>query len=182
MRHHLLSAALIVCISITCACERAADITHPKHYDKDLITFDYPGNWTVTGDEVDADGFRTIILETPGDGLVLIQHFKDPPALDLEAYARLFSELTKKEMPFGEVSDGVFSPYPYTPPGTTLTLDGLQQRFSITVLDQKVPHVRGFFGFDTHYPRTAFICQVASEDLANVRPGCDLILNRLKVD
>lgn len=182
MHRHILNVALLASLALACACERAADLENPKHYDRDLIAFDYPGNWTVTSDEVDADGFRTIVIETPGDGLVLIQHFKEVPALDLDAYAKLFADLTKKEMPFGQVSDGVFSPYPYTPPGSALVLHGLQQRFHITVMEQEVPHVRGFFGFDEHYPRTAFICQVASEDLKDVRPGCDLVLNHLEVN
>lgn len=51
----------------------------------------------------------------------------------------------------------------------------------MTLLGERIPHVRAFFGFDDKIPQTVMICQVASEDLAKVRPGCDLVLEKLTV-
>lgn len=180
MRPLFRASLLLMCV---CAlgCERAADVEHPTHYDHNGISFDYPGNWEIESDEVDPEGFRTIIIGTPGDGVAMVQHFKHSPAVGLDEYAKLFSEMTREEMPFGHVSEGQYKPYTYTTKQGARKLKGIQQNFDITVLDEHVPHARGYFGFDEHLPNTVMICQVASEDLDKVRPGCDLVLDRLKV-
>lgn len=112
LRHIILTSILLVCVSVCWGCESSADVEHPKQYTKNGIAFSYPGNWTIESDEVDPTGFRTIIIETPGDGLAMVQHFKEPPAIGLQEYAEVFSELTRQEVPFGQIGQPVQALHP----------------------------------------------------------------------
>ena len=176
----LLVLALLV-FSATVACESAADTANPKTYTRDGIQFHYPGNWKVESDESDPSGFRTIIIETPGDGLAMIQHFEVAPATSTQEYAELFSRLTKEEIPIGEVTPSTYKEYTFTNPVNSQVMTGVQERFAIEVIGEKVPHVRAYVGFNEQLPKSVFICQVASEDLAHVKPGCDQVLQHLEI-
>ena len=53
--------------------ETAALVDSPKSYNKGGVTFNYPGNWTVTEDGLADESVRYLFLETAGDNFVSIQ-------------------------------------------------------------------------------------------------------------
>ncbi len=181
-RLHVSILFLCLCgLSLT-GCERSADLDNRKHYSERGISFVYPGNWRVESDETDVSGVRTILVETPGDAIAVIQQFRLDPATDLDSYARLFADLTKQEIPIGQVSPSTFKPYSYKLKHADESMVGIQENFAITLVGERVPHVRAYFGFDETLPNTVVICQVATEDLAKVKPGCDLLLDHIKIE
>lgn len=177
-----LSILALVCTSALMGCESSADVAHPQTYAREGISFRYPGNWKVSSDERDPSGFRTIIVETPGDGLAMIQHFEVMPTTSTRQYAELFAQMTAEEIPLGNVTASVYKDYTYTHPASKKVMEGVQERFAIAVLGESVPHVRAYVGFNDEFPRSVFICQVASEDLKLVKPGCDQVLQDLVIE
>lgn len=173
---------LILCGVSLPGCESSADTGNPRTYERDGIRFQYPGNWKVESDESDPGGFRTIVVATPGDGLAMIQHFDVAPATSTEDYARLFAQATTEEVPIGEVTPSTYKAYSSTNPVSKQVMTGVQERFAIELLGERVPHVRAYVGFNEQFPKSVFICQVASEDLELVKPGCDQVLHQLVIE
>lgn len=182
LNHFAHLSLFLLCACTLLACESSADTANPRSYNKDGISFQYPGNWKVESDEFDASGFRTIIVETPGDGLAMVQYFTVAPVTSTEDYAKLFAQVTKDEVPIGQITPSVYKDYTYTNPISRQVITGVQERFAIEILGERVPHVRAYVGFNEQFPKSVFICQVASEDLELVKPGCDQVLHSLKIE
>jgi hypothetical protein len=70
----------------------------PKIYETNGIHFKHPGNWRVTSDS-QGDGVRFLFLETPWQATVAIQGYLATEAQQIEAFAREFPSIVKKEMP-----------------------------------------------------------------------------------
>ncbi|MCM8535477.1 MAG: hypothetical protein NE334_06035 [Lentisphaeraceae bacterium] len=86
---------------ISCG-ERAADIKNPNSYFKRGLKLNYPGNWTVASDE-GSDSFRSVILETSGDGIAIIQILNTEDAKSLKEYVNDFSQSMSDSLPAGKI-------------------------------------------------------------------------------
>lgn len=162
----LLGVALIV----TGCGEPTADVATPKHYDKNGLTFQYPGNWKIDEDEELEGGIHHLILETSGDALVVVQLFPLELADPLEGYAREFSIQSNAALPFGKMVDSKFTPMP-----EKAGFARLQEDFSMKLLTETIPHLRRYGNRDFGGKRCFLICQVATEDLSKVQAGFEQI-------
>lgn len=178
-------AAVLALLAFT-GCERKADVAHPRAFEADGLSFRYPGNWTVTAKvkPVATSQLRIITIETPGDGLMMLEEFRPAIAIDL------------KEMMDGIVNGmggglasktkGVISlehsrSTPVARPILGAPRDGLRYTFDLAVLDEKVAHEAD--GFFAALPdRTVLIfMQAPDKDRALVEPGFGLIVDSLAV-
>lgn len=150
--------------------EPAAGVATPKRYDKNGLTFQYPGNWKIEEDEELEGGVHHLILETDGDALVVMQLFPTELASSLAEYAREFSTESNAALPIGRMMDSKFTPLPEKAGFTRL-----QENFSIKLLSERILHVRRYGSRDFAGKRCFLICQVAAEDLAKVEAGFDQI-------
>jgi hypothetical protein len=149
--------------------ERAADIKNPKHYNKSGLKFSYPGNWEITSDD-GLDSFRSIIVETSGDGIVIIQTYLASEAMSLQELADEFSKSMGDEMPIGEIVDIK---------NVASSSTEISQTFSIKLLGERVPHDRKFvlkkFGSEVCF----LIYQISTEDTNKAIKGFELINSTL---
>ena len=73
MKHIVNIPCLVIALFLFVGCgERNAATDNPTSYSKAGLEFEYPGNWTVTEDTQQA-GLRFLIVESPGDAVVIIQ-------------------------------------------------------------------------------------------------------------
>ena len=172
-------AISIILIFLLTGCEKAADVSSPLNYDKHDIRFSYPANWRV-GEDVEQGNFRYIIVETPGDALFMVQVFSDQDPIPLDELAENFSARAKEATPIGDVSESTYSDIEKSIGSDTL--EGIKEEFSITVLDEEVPHIREYYFLDADGKCVYLICQVATEDLPKVEPGFNLILGSFAVE
>ena len=86
----------------------AADVALSKKSPKDGVAFQHPGNWEITEAKVE-EGFHHVMVETPGDALVIVQIFPADSAATLKEYADAFSAAAAEEAPFGVVSKSKFA-------------------------------------------------------------------------
>lgn len=168
--------ALISIALLLAGCwETPADISNPQTYDKDGLTFTFPGNWTVTED-VTADQLRYLFVETPGEALVVVQVDSSGHTENLKSFAESFSQRATTETPIGDMAQNEFGPIE-----KRLAYEVIQEKFSITLLSVEVPHTRIYFRKASGDKTIVIINQAADEDLASVNPGFDQISNSLEM-
>ena len=164
-------AALLVLVS---ACERKPATSSPARYDKSGVSFQYPGNWSVDQDEGSSIA-RTIVVESSGSALLLIQLFDGTDIEDIRDYAEFFAKAGQEEVQVGKMSRSTFS--------EIKSVDGyevLTENFAIELLGQSVPHTRIYRRKDTGKGVYFLISQTASEDAAIVEPGFAQIVSTFK--
>lgn len=171
MRFRTLTILIITLVTLT-GCERAADISSPAFYEKQNIRFSHPGNWDVTEDVTQVD-IRYLFVESPGDAIFIAQIYKKEDAVSLNEYAKWFSEQSKQETPFGDIGGNSFSQV--SKQMLSGTHAGIKETFAIELLGETVPHVREYYSVETDTKVAFLISQTATEDLAKVEPGFDLI-------
>ena len=114
--------------------ERRPDLAAPKSLQSGNFVFEYPQNWTITHDAVAPD-LHSLIIETTGDGIAILQAVASSEPHDLAAYAKSFSDQASAEMPIGNVSATSHTPLP-----AAKSFEWVQENFFITVLGESVPH------------------------------------------
>ncbi len=145
------------------------DLQHPVLFEKDGLSFQYPGNWRVS-EGLHAFGVHYQVVESPAEAIVIVHVFSDEPDKDLMKYAKGFSDDASEETPVGSIGPSKFGPV--TKDGA---YDSVTEHFEISLLGQTVPHVRVYkrkiVGNDVCF----LVGQVAVEDHEKVKPGFALI-------
>ncbi len=166
----------VVALLALVACGRAPDLGNPHTYAQHGIRFSYPGNWSISDDK-DEDGVRHIVVEGPGDAMLVLQIFAQPPGLSLEGYARAISQGIGESLPVGRPGASHFrSPTP-KPLGNGHSLDMVLEQADLVMLGQHVAFERAYYQLPTDTgPVLLMFHQSMSEDHDKVQPGFDLIL------
>lgn len=167
---------------VVCGCEQRADVEHPRVYEREGLSFQYPGNWKANGQVLEG-GLQHVELESPGDAIIFVQRFpfEGEELLDVEAYSRELSMSAKEEMPIGELHPGKISQITFKR-SDQVELKGHRESFEVSLLGQRVPHERVIFGYPPGLPRVVVVCQIATEDMKKARPACDLALQTVKIE
>lgn len=171
-------------IVVTCilllffSCERAVDITKTRFYEKNNISFTYPKVWKVANDE-EKNGYRNIFVESPGNSIFIIQVLDKSNALTLEEYSKLFSTNAIEATPVANRSKGNFTEFEINVNNNVLK--GIQEDFSVSLLNQNIPHISKYYRLDTDEKVVYLISQTSIEDLKKVEPGFDLIIKSLSL-
>lgn len=169
----LLPALSLLCLWSGCS-EPQADISAPKTHRSGNITFDYPKNWTITGESITPE-IHYFLMETPGDALVVFHSLPADEAVDLAAFSKTFAESAASETPIAKLVRTGFAVLP--PAGG---YDWIAEEFSVNLLGESVPH-RRLYGAKKIGDRKVFlIFQVATEDQANTEPGFALFSETLR--
>jgi hypothetical protein len=173
-KHLLLSIFLLFWCFSGCF-EQAADISIPKDYDSNQISFKYPKNWEITQDYY-TPAVHNLFVETAGDALVILQSYQSDLAEDLESFSKSFSASSRTDNPIGEASLGhKFENIP-----KEAGYEWIREQFEISLLGVSVPH-RRIYGTKKIADRQIFlIFQVATEDYSKAEPGFRLIRDTLR--
>lgn len=160
----LLGAACAVALA---ACgEPAANVSQPKRYDRLGVHMQIPGNWKLSDDQRVA-GVHFLTVESPGSAIFIAMVQSDRHR-ELEEFARNFSAEADKQTPSVLARDTRFDLSAFAE-GT------IREHYVVSLGGVKVPHLREYRKI-TGAHRTAFlITQSADEDLAQTRPGFDLL-------
>ena len=161
-------------LSLFAGCgEPKADLSAPNTHRSGAITFDYPKNWKITEDSVNPE-LHYLVVESPGDAIVIFQSFPIDESNSLTAFSKEFSKSAETEMPLGKAAQSTFTDVP-----EVSGYKWIAEEFNINLLGESVPH-RRLYGTKEIDDRQVFlIFQVAKEDFAKAEPGFDLIRNSL---
>ena len=170
--------SLLFLFIVIAACEKSADTSKPVFYSSNGIAFSHPGNWTVTEDEQQED-VRFIIIESPGNALVMAQIYSIQDAVSLKEYAEWFSSEVVKETPIADTSVGKFEQFNTLLNGTRLT--GMRQNFSIALLGIDVPHTAEYYRIEKNNRVAFLISQTATEDMDKVDKGFEQLIGSFSI-
>ena len=153
--------------------EAAALVDSPKSYNKGGVTFNYPGNWTVTedGGKVAEGEVRYFILETAGDNSVFIQVYPATEAVELLEYAQWYAGTMKEEIPIGSYGASKFSGIEEKDGNGVLT-----EQLEMTMLKVSTPYTRIYCRKPVGDVIAFIGLQVMSEEQQMVRGGYEQIV------
>lgn len=173
---HLLSTLLITALLTGCG-EPEVDVSNPKTHRSGAVTLDYPKHWKITAESV-TPGLHSFTIQTDGNALVIFHSYPSEAADDLPTFSKSFSKSfsgAATVTPFGKIAGAPFASVPEA--------DGFEwteESFTISLLDESVPHRRLYGTKDIEGRRIFLILQVASADAAKVEPGFQLIRKSLR--
>jgi len=191
----VLSPCLLACVLVGGAgCERVvgffseptAQVDEPQRYEKDAISFSYPGNWKVSEETSQENGIelRTINVESAGNALLMIQSFKPAVEVDLAEHIEVTMKAMQEEVgkqvaglagsTRGEVTD-----FERQLLGERRT--GKRAAITITALGEKVPSSVALLGAVLGDRTVLLFTTIPDEDKASVQPGFDQVIDSLKV-
>lgn len=154
-------------------CEEKPDIENPIRYEKDGISFSYPGNWKVTEDEANYD-IRYLFVESTGNALLTLQIIPTDMDFSLSEHAVNFSQSAADNIQTERIDEGQFTEIQSTENHSSW--DGIKEEFSIYLPGQKVPHIRKYYHQVLDKSHVVMIYQASEEDFQTVEPGFDFIL------
>lgn len=171
--HILRGTWLLILLAVLSGCDNTPDTAHPLSYNKNGITFSYPGNWTVTEEGVN-EAMRYVIVEGPGNGLFLAQIYPKDDALDIAAFAEWFSAESNQSLPVGKVDKVSFAVSERR--FGAKTLSGIKEEFAVVLLGERVPHVREYYAERSADSIAFMVSQSSTEDGPTVGPALSQIL------
>ncbi len=160
--------------------EKSADTSSPIKYEKENVSFSYPQNWKVTEDVRQQD-LRYIFIESPGDAIFIVQIYSKNDAVPFNEFVKWFSSQCNEEMPFGKMEENTYSKVEKTTLGKGMK-GRIKENFSITLLGQKIPHLREYYTMDSNNEVAFLVSQTSTEDMSKTKPGFDLILSSFVIE
>lgn len=169
----IVNLLLLVSLLFVGCGEPAAKIDKPKTFDKDGLSFSYPSNWKVEEDSHELAA-RYVSIETGGDANTTILVFHESEQT-LQEFADEIGASLKEGLPItGRVSEA----HSKTVQGKKF--DGIKDLITASVLGDPLEFTAEFYLLEQGKQKLYFMSMVATEDLAQVQPGFDLILGSLK--
>jgi len=159
--------------------EEVAQIDNPKSYNKGGVTFEYPGNWSITedGGQVSEGSARYLVLETAGENVVSIQVYPAVEASELLEYAQWYSSSLAEEIPLGSFGATEFFDIEEKD-GIELLREGLE----MTLLGEITPYTRIYCKKRVGNATAFVMLQVVSEEFEMVVGGFEQIVGALSYE
>jgi hypothetical protein len=190
-----LSSSLVACALLGAGgCERVigffsepkAAVEAPQRYEKDAISFEYPGNWTVSEESTQENGveLRTINVESAGNALLMIQSFKPAVEVDLGEHIEITMKAMQDEVgkQVGGLADstrGAVTDFDRMFLGQSRP--GKRAAITITALGEKVPSSVALHGAVLADRTVLLFTTIPDEDRETVEAGFDQVIDSLKV-
>jgi len=160
---------------IAACSERPADLETKRIYEKQGLSFSYPGNWEVTEDSVN-EGVRFIFIESPGAAITKIEVYPKEESFDLKEFVELDIEAIKDGMPnILDLDDNNAEEIATSING--IKFDGYKYEFNISIVSIDVPHIAEFYLHSSELKNAYLTSQVAAEDFEKVKEGFGQILS-----
>ena len=147
-----------------------ANAVEIKKYHNNGVSFSYPANWKVSSD-VDTGALRYIFVESPGNGIFIVQVYPARSNLSLAEYAKGFANKAKNSSRKIQRISLKFSKV--TGPGNLG--EGVKEDFTIGYLGKVLAHVCYYYQVNRSNKTAYLISQSANEDLPKVQNGFKLL-------
>ncbi len=166
--------------------EPRAKIDEPLRYEKDAISFSYPGNWKVSDETSNENGIelRSINVESAGNALLMIQSFKPAVEVDLDEHIEITMKAMQEEVgkQVGGLADstrGAVTPFEREFLGARRP--GRRAAITITALGEEVPSSVALHGAVLEDRTVLLFTTIPDEDRESVEPGFNQVIDTLAV-
>ncbi len=167
----IIIAFLIIWVFTLIVRDKETDISSPINYQKQNISFTYPGNWEVTEDAV-RGRVRHLYVEGPVGAIFIVQIFSKQNAMPLNEYVKRLSTQSHVDKTFSSVE----KPTKYG------AQKGIKERFSLIIKGEKEHFVREYFSFEINDKVILLYSHSATEDIEKLEAGFNLILSSFIVE
>lgn len=164
--------SLVAILGLTGCGEPEALTQTPKSYNKAGVLFSYPGNWTLI-DRTEQD--KQIIIESPGNTVVIIVPTPAKRAVSLWKFAKQFAESANQTTPITSVQS---SDMKVTK--DNVRFQSMVENLTIRLLGVEIPHTRLYQRKIVNQKAYFVIAQFSNEDRDKIMKGVDLISDSLK--
>jgi len=167
---------LVVLLALLSGCgelppfeEPPANVSQPSNYKLGGLEFKYPSNWRVKVQQSGSFQVPSIRINSPKDAVATIHVFPAENSITLEEYA---DRIWKTSTPSALLSDSN---------RTDITkangFDVMTDHFSIKIIDETLTHERVMRRKEAGNSVLFLTTQVSTRDLANAKPGFDLLVS-----
>jgi len=168
----IIPLTLILTFFVGCG-EPKPNLSDKKTHTSGALSFKYPENWKVS-DEGGQGDVKYIIIESPGNVIVIIQTYSQDYNPDLTQYAKNFSKNAAKKTSIAKTSNSKFASIP-----EEAGFQFVSEDVDVVLLNESIPH-RRLYGTKILGDRRVFmISQASTEDVSKVQPAFDLIRDSL---
>ncbi|MEM7619352.1 MAG: hypothetical protein AAF228_02650 [Pseudomonadota bacterium] len=174
MLKHISVSFILTCSLLLSGCgEPEAQTQTPRLYSSADLIFSYPGNWkTIKRKEKERN---KIVVESPGNTVVIIIPAKAKRAANLRKFARAFSKSANKETPITSVKSSKLLKTKGKYNFQTVT-----EKLTINLLGVEIPHTRIYHRKIINQKAYFIIAQFSNEDKKKIIKGVDMISGSLK--
>lgn len=170
-----LTCAMVCLLGLLASCGgRKPDLSTPTRHRSGNLVFEYPKNWSISHDTV-SPGLHSLIIETTGDGLAILEAVDSGDPYNLLNYAQDFSNQAAITMPMGKTATASLKELP-----KVSNFEWMREEFTITALGQSIPHRRLYGSKKMGELRVSLIFQVPTKDFRKEQPGFNLIRDTLR--
>ena len=166
--------------------EPQAQVESPQRYEKDGISFEYPGNWKLTEETIEENGItvNNITVESAGNALLMVQTFEPAVPLELATHFEVvmngMQEAVDKQVGgLAEGARGAVTDFQRQFLGEQRP--GKRGEITVSILGEKVPGVVSMFVAVLEDRTVLLFSTVPDADRAKVEPGFDQVIDSLKV-
>ena len=164
---------------ILIGCAAPADVSNSQSYNESGLSFEYPGNWEVTYNEVNADGARNIDIESKQSATAYVIDLPSTAVLTSDGFTKKFMDEYKAKVASegGHVSVAQSVPVEAEIDGQVRR--GTKNKLVVRVGDKEEVFHQIYYLFTHGQGMTAAIFQVADRDIIDHIKGFELLLSTL---
>lgn len=162
----------IIILSLASCGEPEAQTDQPKSYNQSGLLFSYPGNWKTQ--HRTENKTKKIIVESPGNTIVLIMPAPRNYDLTLKQFAEEFSKSANQKTPITSVR------WSYLVPKKQNENAVITEKLNINLLGVNIPHTRIYRRKILNNKPYFIIAQFSDEDRGKIIKGVNLISRSLK--
>jgi len=168
--------------------EPKADVVNRLEFDRDGLSFDYPGNWETQVERETVEGGVTLtsvfVQAKRGNAMVIVQQFSPAVPVDYDMLVSEFVKGVQEGMPgFASAKQLDGGQWPEL---TRKLVDserpGRQVHYAAEVLGESVPHTVEIFFVEAEDRTVVVYTQVPDEDRSKAEAGFNLVMDTLALE
>ncbi len=170
----LLACSLLL---LLVGCEAEKVDYSARLYQKDQLSFQHFGHWTIESDEV-ADDVRFFTLEGPEDIVIAGQVYAAQEQVLMDDFVRWYSDSFAEKLPFGKVIDVRFSELEKTV--GDIVHSGVREDFVLELLGQHIPFTREYLMLEQEDKVLFLMYQSEDSEYAKGQDSLNLLIKSVR--
>ena len=163
-------------VLVSASCSPVADLSNPKFFENELITFSYPGNWEIDENVREDYGYR-ISISGPENSVVILLVISPGWEMNFEDYCKQYSEMLKDNISLGKITRTELSDVVVHPNG----METCQLSLTLSILSENINSTAKFWKIGSGGIAVIGMTQVADEDREKLLDGFRLIEDNITI-
>lgn len=159
MPRRFLFLLALLCLLLS-ACDYLPSSSPPATFENDILSFEYPDNWSVNSGGAKG-GLQFVIVNGPSSTEIIFQIYPRQGAPALKEFADWFSQEFKHLISLGEIEKITFSDTQKKIGGAEMR--GIREEFMLTLFGFEVAHSREYFAHSSDDLLVFMVFQISDD-------------------